>query len=264
MVIYVALIAILNLGLGYALAMYLGRRPRSNWQPRSASRSSRSITPTAGRRRVARRDDYFFARQFEDRFDLNRPSAGQRRHAHRAARSDAVVRAEDIAHQFAEAVDDGWMIFEIGRRVDEADGLHEAADRIEAAKLLPQRRQHAQAGSSSSFVALFLLHRVAEPADHRRAVGADRAVARHIGQSAADHHQLVNADRFARAAATPARVAEISLRGPCDYSLRFSVNILWIKYSLGDDLQTARRDLAKEAGRISLVARGAANLLDLQ
>ena len=52
---------------------------------------------------------------------------------------EAVFRPEHIAHQLAEAVDHGRMIFEIGRRVDEAGRLHESLNRVEAAEVLAQR-----------------------------------------------------------------------------------------------------------------------------
>ena len=119
MVIYVALIAILNLGLGYALAVYLGAgRAQLATTIGDAAGVARSLRRR--RRRVAA-GTLLLRCQLEDRLDLDRPSAGQRSHAHRAARSDAVLRAEHIAHQFAEAVDHGRMILEIRRRVDEAD-----------------------------------------------------------------------------------------------------------------------------------------------
>ena len=58
--------------------------------------------------------------ELKDRLDLYRHAARQRNGAHGTASGDAMLLAEDVAHQFAEAVDDGGVIDEFRRRIDQA------------------------------------------------------------------------------------------------------------------------------------------------
>ena len=58
--------------------------------------------------------------------------------------ADAVIGAEDLRHQVAEAVDDRRVLLEIGGGVDHAQGFHQPRDAVERAEVSVKRRENGE------------------------------------------------------------------------------------------------------------------------
>src|SRR5690606_19119524 len=82
----------------------------------------------------------------EDCLDLDRHVERQTRRGKSRARMTSRI-TEHIDHEIGDAVDDGGLLVELGRRVDEAQKLHASLHPVEiAAASLPELRENIGGG----------------------------------------------------------------------------------------------------------------------
>jgi len=134
--------------------------------------------------------------QLEDGLDLHGDVAGQRAHADRAARADAVLGAPDFGEEFGAAVDRFRVIVKIRRGVHHAEDFDDACDAIQAAELRAERREDREADLSRGGLAGFEIEVASDDAGDERFVRAQRAVAGDVGEVPGDDERLVNGDGF--------------------------------------------------------------------
>src|SRR3569623_1350005 len=117
----------------------------------------------------------------DDRLDLDGNPGRQARRPARAARRQPGLAAH-LHHQVRTPVDDGRMIGEHGRRVDEAEHLDDPRNAIERAEVCAQRREHREPVQPRRLTPGRHVERRAELAHAPAAVGAHRPVAGGVEQ----------------------------------------------------------------------------------
>src|SRR6185369_10632515 len=80
------------------------------------------------------------------------------RHPNRAPGVGPLVGTEDLDDEIGEAVDDGRLPIEAGRRIDHAEDADPCCDPVEAAELAPQACEDGQARQTRREIRLLLRH----------------------------------------------------------------------------------------------------------
>ena len=109
-----------------------------------------------------------------------------------------MLRTPDFGEEVARSVDHIGMLLEIARAVDHPEHLDHPLDLVTAAERREERGEHREAYLSGRPLACVGVEVAAHAAPHKRVVGQEWAVARHIEMLAHDERGLVDADRFGR------------------------------------------------------------------
>ena len=105
-----------------------------------------------------------------------------------------MLLTEDIAHQFAEAVDDGGMIDELRRRLDQPEGLHQPGDLVEAAAMLLERGENGEPSLPRRLIPGRYVEIGADASLGQTPIGPQWSVAREVEQTIDLDDRLINAD----------------------------------------------------------------------